>query len=154
MTKRKRTVTQGNSCAESGCTQAFTRKTAAGGDLAPGTADTYPPLAPGHLLALLQPRPPAQVHLPPPHPHLPPAVRAGCHFTRPKIRYSVGGGNSGGPDRRGGERRAHTENHWPWRRRLGELVEDRLVRENWAVAIYGREFRLRRRGLRSEPADG
>ena len=98
-------------------------------------------------------------HLPrctclPPHPHLPPAVRAGCHFTRPKIRYSVGGGNSGGPDRRGGERRAHTENHWPWRRRLGELVEDRLVRENWAVAMYGREFRLRRRGLRSEPADG
>ena len=107
-----------------------------------------------HLLPLQPPhRPPVQVQLHlPPHPHLPPALRAGCHFTRPKIRYSVGGGNSGGLDRRG---RHYTlgitaggEDGWEesWRGRVG------WFKGIGVLQLYARRFSRRWRGLRPEPS--
>ena len=59
-------------------------------------------LDPGASYCTISLWPPFQVqlvHLPPPQPHLPPALRRLLsRFTRPKIRYSVGGANSGGLD--------------------------------------------------------
>ena len=98
-------------------------------------------------------RPPAQVQLHlPPHPHLPPAVRRLLsRFTRPKIRYSVGGGNSGSGVKREELGESHTlgitvgeQDGWEsW------LGEGWLVEENVGVARYGR---VRWRVLRPEPS--